>query len=165
MLDYGEPSHSDPLRVAVLRAEPSPPISRPWSMTEQNRTEVKGMIRMPGWLRRIPLTLVAFTALAALILTLWLPFGWKVTGLYEEWFLVSLADAGNPLRILYDPPYNESYRPLLLAPHVFAYLLTPNSFLGLNIIMSLCLWGKSAAMYSLVRRLVPDNPALAFVSA
>jgi len=123
------------------------------------------MIRMPGWLRRIPLTLVAFTALAALILTLWLPFGWKVTGLYEEWFLVSLADAGNPLRILYDPPYNESYRPLLLAPHVFAYLLTPNSFLGLNIIMSLCLLGKGAAMYSLVRRLLPDNPALAFVSA
>ena len=123
------------------------------------------MIRMPGWPRRIPLTLVAFAALAALVLTLWLPFGWKVTGLYEEWFLVSLADAGNPLRMLYDPPYNESYRPLLLAPHVLAYLLTPNSFLGLNIILSLCLLGKGAAMYSLVRRLVPDNPALAFVSA
>jgi len=30
--------------------------------------------------------------------------------------------------------------------------------------MSLCLLGKGAAMYSLVPRLVPENPALAFAS-
>ena len=38
---------------------------------------------------RIPrLTLVAFAAPAALVFTLWLPFGWKVAGLYEEWFYI-----------------------------------------------------------------------------
>jgi len=123
------------------------------------------MIRMPGWPRRIPLTLVAFSALAALVLTLWLPFGWKVTGLYEEWFYMSYTDAGGPLRMLYDPPSNESYRPMNFAPYVLGYLLTPSSFLGLNIIAALCLLGKGTAMYSLVRRLVPDNPALALVSS
>ncbi len=122
------------------------------------------MIRTTDWPRRIPLTLVAFVALAALVLTLWLPFGWKVTGLYEEWFYMSYTDAGNPFRMLYDPPYNESYRPLTLAPYVLGYLLTPSSFLGFNIIAALCLLGKGTAMYSLVRRLVPDNLALAFVS-
>src|SRR5712692_3401960 len=97
------------------------------------------MIRTTDWPRRIPLTLVAFAALAAVVLTLWLPFGWKVTGLYEEWFYMSYTDAGKPLRMLYDPPSNEWYRPLTLAPYVIAYLLTPNSFLGVNIIATLCL--------------------------
>jgi len=124
------------------------------------------MIRTTDLPRRIPLTLVAFAALAALVVTLWLPFGWKVTGLYEEWFYMSYTDEGKgkPLRMLYDPYPGEEYRPLTLAPYAFGYLLTPNSFLGLNIILALCLLGKGTAMYSLVRRLVPDNPALAYVS-
>ncbi len=125
---------------------------------------VREMIRRTDWPRRIPLTMVALAAFAALVLTLWLPFGWKVTGLYEEWFYMSYTDAGNPFRMLYDPPYNESYRPLTLAPYVLGYVLTPSSFLGFNIIAGLCLLGKGAAMYSLVRRLVPENSALAFVS-
>jgi hypothetical protein len=124
------------------------------------------MIRTTDLPRRIPLTLVAFATLAALVLTLWLPFGWKVTGLYEEWFYMSYTDEGKgkPLRMLYDPYPGEEYRPLTLAPYAFGYLLTPNSFLGLNVILALCLLGKGTAMYSLVRRLVPDNAALAFVS-
>ena len=124
------------------------------------------MIRTTDLPRRIPLTLVAFAVLAALVVTLWLPFGWKVTGLYEEWFYMSYTDEGKgkPLRMLYDPYPGEEYRPLTLAPYAFGYLLTPNSFLGLNLILALCLLGKGTAMYSLVRRLVPGNPALAFTS-
>src|SRR5713101_7695246 len=125
---------------------------------------VREMIRRTDWPRRIPLTMVALAAFAALVLTLWLPFGWKVTGLYEEWFYMSYTDAGNPFRMLYDPPYNESYRPLTLAPYILGYVLTPSSFLGSNIVLALWLLGKGVAMYSLVRRLVPDNTALAFVS-
>lgn len=121
-------------------------------------------MRTTDWQRRIPLTLVASTALAALVLTLWLPFGWKVTGLYEEWFVMSGGDAGSPIQMLYDPPYNESHRPLTLAPYILGYVLTPNSFVGSNIVLAFWLLGKGAAMYLLVRRLVPDNPALAFVS-
>ncbi len=119
---------------------------------------------MTRW-SRAPLALVAFAALAGLVLTLWLPFGWKVTGLYEEWFVMSGGDTGgNPVWMLYDPPYNQSYRPLTLAPYILGYVLTPSSFLGSNIVLALWLLGKGVAMYSLVRRLVPDNTALAFVS-
>src|SRR3984893_18313176 len=123
------------------------------------------MIRLPRW-SRTPLALVAFAALAALVFTLWLPFGWKVTGLYEEWFYMSYTDEdkGKPLRMLYDPYPGEEYRRLTLAPYAFGYLLTPNSLVGLNIILALCLLGKGTAMYALVRRLVPDNPALGFTS-
>jgi hypothetical protein len=123
------------------------------------------MIRKTDCPSRVPLTLVGFAALAALVLTLWLPFGWKITGLYEEWLIMRDADAGNPLRMLYDPPYaSAAYRPLTLAPFVLGYLLTPSSFLGLNLIETLLLFAKGAAMYTLVLRLVPDNRALAFVS-
>jgi len=123
------------------------------------------MIRTTGWSRRIPLTPVACAALAALVVTLWLPFGWKVTGLYEEWLFMSGGDMGNPVRMLYHPYASASYRPLTLAPYILGYILTPGSFLGFNIIFALWALGKGVAMYALVRRLVPDNPALAFVSA
>jgi hypothetical protein len=122
------------------------------------------MIRTTGWSRRIPLTPVACAALAALVVTLWLPFGWKVTGLYEEWLIMSGGDMGNPVRMLYQPYASASYRPLTLAPYIFGYILTPGSFLGFNIIFALWALGKGVAMYALVRRLVPHNPALAFVS-
>ena len=122
--------------------------------------------RQPKWWRCPPLTLVALVALAALVLTLWLPFGWKVTGLYEEWYIMRDADTGHPLRMLYDPPYvSAAYRPLTLAPFVLGYVLTPSSFLGLNIIESLLLFGKGVATYALVRRLLPDSRGVAFVSA
>jgi len=118
---------------------------------------------MPRW-SRSPLALVAFAALAGLVLTLWLPFGWKVTGLYEEWFVMSGGDTGNPVQMLYDPPSNQSYRPLTVAPYILGYILTPDSFLGFNIIFAIWMLGKGFAMYALVRRLVPENPSLAFVS-
>src|SRR5712692_272530 len=135
----------------------------PREITEKVEVASKEMIRMTRW-SRAPLALVAFAALAGLVLTLWLPFGWKVTGLYEEWFVMSGGDTGNPVRMLYDPPYNQSYRPLTVAPYVLGYILTPSSFLGSNIVLALWLLGKGVAMYALVRRLVPENPALAFVS-
>src|SRR5229473_3717222 len=97
---------------------------------------VREMIRRTDWPRRIPLTMVALAAFAALVLTLWLPFGWKVTGLYEEWFVMSGGDIGNPVRMLYNPPSNQSYRPLTVAPYILGYILTPDSFIGFNIIFA-----------------------------
>jgi hypothetical protein len=110
------------------------------------------------------LTPVACAALAGLVVTLWLPFGWKVTGLYEEWLFMSGGDMGNPVRMLYHPYASAAYRPLTLAPFILGYILTPDSFLGSNIIFAFWALGKGVALYALVRRLVPDNPALAFVS-
>src|SRR5713101_345412 len=136
----------------------------PREITENVEVASKEMIRMTRW-SRAPLALVAFAALAGLVLTLWLPFGWKVTGLYEEWFVMSGGDTGkNPVRMLYNPPSNQSYRPLTVAPYILGYILTPDSFLGFNIIFAIWMLGKGFAMYALVRRLVPENPSLAFVS-
>src|SRR6266436_2717355 len=135
----------------------------PRELTEKAEVASKEMIRMTRR-SRAPLALVAFAALVCLVLTLWLPFGWKVTGLYEEWFVMRGGDTGNPVRMLYDPPANQSYRPLTVAPYILGYILTPDSFLGFNIIFAIWMLGKGFAMYALVRRLVPGNPSLAFVS-
>ena len=72
---------------------------------------------------------------------------------------------GSPVRMLYHPYASASYRPLTLAPYILGYILTPGSFLGFNIIFAFWALGKGVAMYALVRRLVPDNTALAFVSS
>src|ERR1700737_2823089 len=120
------------------------------------------MIRKTGWSRRIPLAPVACAALAVLVVTLWLPFGWKITGLYEEWLFMSGGDVGDPIRMLFHPRYHD--RPLTVAPYVLGYILTPGSFLGFNVIFALWALGKGVAMYALIRRLVPASPALAFVS-
>jgi hypothetical protein len=149
--------------------QPVNPLAAPAIVREvaerRNVDSNEDIVRAPDWLHRIPLTPVAFAALAGLVLTLWLPFGWKVTGLYEEWLFMSGGDTGDPVRLLYHPYPSEAYRPLTLAPYILGYILTPGSFLGFNIIFALWALGKGAAMYALVRRLVPDNPALAFVSS
>ena len=136
----------------------------PREVAEKRKVDSKEMIRTTGWSRRIPLTPVACAALAGLVVTLWLPFGWKVTGLYEEWLFMSGGDMGNPVRMLYHPYAAAAYRPLTLAPFILGYILTPGSFLGFNILFAFWALGKGVALYALVRRLVPDNPALAFVS-
>jgi hypothetical protein len=129
---------------------------------EKGKVDSKEMVRTIASSRRIALTPVAFAALAALVLTLWLPFGWKVTGLYEEWLFMSGGDVGDPLRMLLHPRYHD--RPLTVAPYVLGYILTPGSFLGFNVIFAVWALGKGVAMYALIRRLVPTSPALAFVS-
>ena len=124
------------------------------------------MTQTTAWPRRLSLPLVAAIALAALVVTLWLPFGWKVTGLYEEWIYLGDIEARTPLQMLWNPPYSSTTtRPLTLVSYLLAYLLTPDSFVALNIIAALILFGKGLAMYFLVRRLVPANSALALVSA
>jgi hypothetical protein len=106
--------------------------------------------------------LAAFAALAIVTYAMWMPFGWRVSGTFEEWGIMTGADQQGILAMLYVP---GSHRPLYIAPWVLAHWLTPGSFLGLNVIQAALLFGKSAALFWLVRRLVPGNSALAFVSA
>jgi hypothetical protein len=101
-------------------------------------------------------------ALAIMTCALWLPFGWRVTGTFEEWDVVGKADRLGTLSQLFVYPIN---RPLFQAPMVIAHWLTPGSFLGMNVIQALLIFGASAALYCLVLELMPANRALAFVTA
>lgn len=84
---------------------------------------------------------------AALVLALWLPFGFSLTGLIEEWGLLGiftthgiffLTDTSSPLAA-------HALRPLTILPQAIAYYLDPYSFTSWNILLaiSLCVKGTS----------------------
>lgn len=100
--------------------------------------------------------------LALLTFALWLPFGWNVAPLMDGWVLLARADV-NDLPIFY--PQVSPTRPLTYAPWVISTLLTPESFVAQNALYALALFGTGAAMYGLLRRLLPDQPALAWLGA
>jgi hypothetical protein len=126
-------------------------ISRPQPLLD---TAPAAHLRM-GWRRSV-------LALALLTFALWLPFGWNVAPLIDGWVLQSRADLDD-LPFYY--PEISPTRPLTYAPWVIADLLTPDSFVAQNALYALAMFGTGAAMYGLLRRLLPDQPALAWFGA
>ncbi|MEO8642217.1 hypothetical protein [Pseudomonas sp.] len=84
---------------------------------------------------------------AILVLALWLPYGFSLIGLIEEWGLLGsftthglffVADASSPLAA-------HALRPLTILPQAIAYYLDPYSFKYWNVLLalSLCVKGSS----------------------
>lgn len=85
---------------------------------------------------------------AILVFALWLPFGFSLTGLIEEWGLLGLftthglffiADSTSPLAV-------HALRPLTILPQAVAYYLDPYSFKYWNILLALSLLIKGASL-------------------
>jgi len=83
------------------------------------------------------------------ILFIWLPFGFEMNGLFEEWIILDLfrthglfffATHSSPLP-------DQSLRPLTILPHAIAYWMNPNSFFWWHVLMifGLALKGCSLA--------------------
>ena len=81
------------------------------------------------------------------VLALWLPFGFELTGLIEEWGVLGdftthgiffVADAGSPLAA-------HSLRPLTILPHALAYFFDPDSFDYWHVLLMLALVVKGGA--------------------
>ena len=75
------------------------------------------------------------------VLALWLPFGFELTGLIEEWGVLGdftthgiffVADADSPLAA-------HSLRPLTILPHALAYFFDPDSFDYWHVLLMLAL--------------------------
>ena len=75
------------------------------------------------------------------VLALWLPFGFELTGLIEEWGVLGqftrhglffVADATGPLAA-------HNLRPLTILPHALAYYIDPNSFDYWHVLLMLAL--------------------------
>jgi len=67
---------------------------------------------------------------AIMVALLWLPFGFSITGLIEEWDVLALFTLREPfIWVSPDGPLApHRLRPLTVAPHAIGYLLDPNSF-------------------------------------
>ncbi len=100
---------------------------------------------------------VVVISFLVLVIAQWMLFGFNIPGQSDEW--VHLA------RMEYVPFIPEpTIRPLLRLPWAVAYWLTPGSFLGLNLILAVALFVKGLALYSVLRRLLPEYPALAYAA-
>lgn len=96
------------------------------------------------------LTIVDITVLAVMVILLWLPFGFhQMIGLQAEWGVIAEHLRGNG----YTP---RPTRPIYYLPFVLAHQLTPDSFVGYNVVMLLLFVGKAVAAYDILRLLLPD---------
>lgn len=101
-------------------------------------------------------------ALAGLALVWWLPGGFGMSPILDDWTLLLRASQGE-LPLFY--PDIAPTRPLTYIPWIAAWALTPESFLGLNLVMLAAHWLKGAALLALLLRLVPARPAFAWIGA
>ncbi len=123
------------------------------------------------WLRqRTPFltgTVLPVGGIVLIVLGFWLPFGFRTTGLIEEWGInARLAQGWQMLFVDVGSPMGaHAIRPLTFLPFAAAYALDPGSFLGYNLLHMLILIGKGIFAFALVRRLLPRHEVLAFTIA
>lgn len=82
-----------------------------------------------------------------LVCLLWLPFGFGMVGHIEEWDILSLFTRHGVFFFAGEdsPLASHRLRPLTAAPNAVAYLLTPDSFIGMHLLQMGALIAKGVA--------------------
>lgn len=90
-----------------------------------------------------------------IVFFIWLPFGFALTGLLEEWGVIGLfskvgvfflTDAGSAMPV-------HALRPLTILPHAIAYSLDPNSFNYWHVLLIVALVMKGWAVNVIATRI------------
>lgn len=86
------------------------------------------------------------------VLALWLPFGFALTGLIEEWGVMGLfVDKGVFfVTHIHSPMAPQAIRPLTIFPHALAYFLDPDSFNYWHVLLMLSLIVRGASCSHLI---------------
>lgn len=113
--------------------------------------------------------LIPVAASLGLVVILWLPFGIKVSGIMEEWLVVHDVEHGGASDRNEDFDWfittgTQRLRPLAATMSLVAYTLTPDSFVGYNLIAMAVFAGKGAMLYLILRRLMRGNAAFALLA-
>lgn len=111
---------------------------------------------------RLPHWVVAALSLAVIIVLLWLPFGPNVMGIREEWITRAFFATG------LDPVWGGAEfatRPGAVPMIAAAHYLTPDSYVGYNLLHAFFFFGKGLLFYLLVRRLLPVGAVIALLTA
>jgi hypothetical protein len=104
---------------------------------------------------------LSFVILAAAI---WIPVGIQRTALIDEWTVVTVIDSGQPL-FINTITYEIPDRSFSMLSYYLGYLLTPDSFAGLNIVFLLTFIFKGIFFWGIVHRFFPSIPTFSlFVS-
>ncbi len=114
------------------------------------------------WASRV----IPYVGMFVIALVLWLPFGFKTTGLIEELSITQQLDAGHSFFFI-TPSSVMSIsrsRPLQMFFFTASYLLDRDSYQFYNIFMLLFFFGKIVVTYWLVLQFLPHKKVLAFVT-
>jgi hypothetical protein len=116
----------------------------------------------PSFLIRV----MPYIGMFLLALLLWLPFGFKTTGTYEEWILNDISETEQPPFFIMPSSQSlalNSSRPLQMFFFAASYVLDPNSHLYYNVFQMLFFFGKMVVVYWLVLQFLPEHKLLAFI--
>lgn len=102
--------------------------------------------------RTKPIILAIVLAPIFLVLALWLPFGFRETGLLEEWGLLGLYSMHGPIFFIHPAALlmQHALRPLMVFPLSLAFTLDPNSFDYWHLFTMFSLIVKGMAMAYLI---------------
>jgi hypothetical protein len=120
--------------------------------------------RSGGGISRLRVALLPPLAIVLAVVLFWASFGLRINGLWEEWGSVRQLDAGDQLFWLDAQLPTHRTRPLDQAVFGLGYALTPDSFVGLNLVLAGFMVAKGLTLYALVRRLVPGDRVLALAA-
>ena len=109
--------------------------------------------------------LIALTALLVITLFLWIPFDLRtIIGLHEEYsFILTGVDAIQENPFAWFSGYWRT-RPLIWLPFIIAGLLPGNDFIWLTVMTMGITFLKGAALFGVIRVVLPKQSALAFIA-
>ena len=104
-------------------------------------------------------TAIAAVLLLLLTVALWIPFGIGGNPQGDGWILKNWVSNGERLFV------SNPTRILLLVPWTLAHFMSPNSFVGVHILLISILWGKGLALFAILRRLPGGHDGFAVLTA
>ncbi len=103
-------------------------------------------------IKKLPVLAALTLPVIITIIAIWVPFGFSLIGLIEEWGILRtfLSHGLYFIATPEGPLADQALRPLTILPHAIAYLLDPNSFDYWNILLMLALLIKGSAASHLI---------------
>ena len=83
------------------------------------------------------------------VFLLYLPFGFDSIGHWESWVYRAYLEGQHSWNV----EYELTTRFWVMAPHLLASVIAPDSFVGFHLVHLLILWGKLALLYGILRKL------------
>lgn len=105
-------------------------------------------------------TIVAAGALLLIVVALWAPFGIHTTPQGDGWILKNRVASGE--RWVFS---NNPTRAFILVPWTVAHFLSPDSFIGVHLLLIAIFWGKGLVLFEILRRLPGSHDGIAFLTA
>lgn len=88
-------------------------------------------------------------AFALFLLILYLPFGFNSVGHWESWGYRAYLEGQHSWNV----EFELTTRFWVMAPHLLASIIAPDSFVGFHLVHLLILWAKLSLLYGILRKL------------